>query len=380
MPLTEKTPEQFTLDQAKGYGAALKIDPSLKAGSPTLAIFETNSTQHQIQLENIKLVLAFARASTAEGPDLDTFVNEFGFYRLPAQKATGQVTFSLSTVRTTEVLIAVGTVVQTKAGDIQYLVVADPSKAGFDANRNVYVITPGQTQVSVQVEALIAGQSSNVLSNQLVKFVSSGSTADAVTNPQPMTNGIDAESDESTRFRFTLFINSRSKATPAAIREAVLSLRVGLTCTISENKDANGNRKLGFALVIMDDGTGNPPQELLDEAQVAVDKVRPATVEVLVIKPTISVVTSSLNIRIDQDPKYVQAEVVAAVVAALTDYINTRQVGETLYLSSLTRIALSVPGVVSIQPNSLVINALESDKTVLPIQVVKTSNVTVGIY
>src|SRR6185369_15863694 len=106
----------------------------------------------------------------------------------------------------------------------------------------------------------------------------------------------------------------------------------------------------GYVLVIMDDGTGNPPGELIAKAQVAVDRVRPAGVEVRVVGPTIVEVTVAMTIKVS--PDFETADVQSAVRSQIINYVNSLKMGETLYLSSLSQEALKVEGVIAVRPNS----------------------------
>lgn len=376
MPLNTKTHQEFVDDQAAGWASALRLTPSLKPGDPARAIFETNATQLQAVQATVIAVFAFSRAATCFGADLDSFYNEFGFYRLPAQPASGEVTFSLNEIHETEVVVPIGTIVQTVAGDIQFEVIKDVSMAAWDYSRSAYVIPLGQTQINVRVQSTETGADQNVLANQLTVFTSEISGPDSVTNQQPFTNGEDEEADADFRLRFVPWINSRRLGTPDALRSAVLELQTNLTVAILENQNIHGTRVDGFVTVIVDDGTGDPPQELIDKAQEACDKVRAAGIEVQVYGPTKINVVVGLSISIN--PDFDAIEVRAAVRAAVINYVNSLAMGETLYLSSVIPVVKAVPGVISVRPSSLVIDSVEDDKVVLSTEVIKTTTVNVG--
>lgn len=376
MPLNTKTHSELVTDQVAGWAAALKISPSLKPGDPARAIFETNATQQQAIQATIVAVFAFSRAATCNGADLDSFYNEFGFYRLPGEPASGEVTFSLNEVHDEEVIVPVGTIVQTVAGDILFEVVKDTGMAAWDPSRSAYVIPPDQLQINVRVVSTATGADQNVLANQLTVFTSSVSGPDKVTNLQPFTNGTDQEEDADYRVRFIPWINSRRLGTVDALISAVLELKTKVTVAVIENYDINGTPVKGLVTVIVDDGTGDPPQSLIDEAQAACEKVRAAGIQVRVYGPTKVMAVIGLTLTID--PDFDDDEVKAAVKAAVINYVNTLKMGETLYLSSIIPVVKAVEGVISIRPSSLVINSIEDDLEVESVEVIKTVTVTVG--
>ena len=234
---------------------------------------------------------------------------------------------------------------------------------------------------TVSVESLAAGADQNVQSGQLVEIVSAiAGGPDLVTNEQPITSGLDAESDQAFRERFVLYINSLSKGTTKAIETAVRNLQNGLDLKVLSNKDINNNDLPGTVTIILDDGSGTPSAELLANALSAAEQVRAAAIQVFIVAPNKVDIAVALSIR--TTPTANTAEVQSAVSAAIVDYVNTLKIGDTLYLSSLMDVALAVSDVVSVQPNSLKINTLEADKEVDETEVIKTvnSSVAVGTY
>ncbi len=382
MPLETKTFDQFVQDLATSWAAALNLTPSLKPGDPALAIFESATTQLQVIQSGLELVAAFARLSTSSGPDVDSFVEQFGFSRLGAQKATGIVVFGMRTGAPSRIVVPVGTVVETGAGDIQYVVVKDTSLFNWSEVDNAYVLPPGVPSMGAAVEAVEAGAASNVAARQLTKFTSSTAGPDEVANVDPITNGLDSESDDDCRSRFVEWVNSRHLGTPGAMRAAVRGLRAGTKCVVIENQDHNGNQRLGFALVVVDDGSGSPPQSLLDQATVVIDAVRPASIETRVIGPTVVDVEINLNVKVN-NVDYLEADVTAAVQDAVVAYVDELEIGDTLYLSRLYEVALDAhEGVIAVEPNSVTVDEVEEDKEVLVTEVIQTvhEDVIVGVY
>lgn len=381
MAFVEKTFDQFVTDMATQFASDLKIKPSFQSGSATLATFKTTGTQMQVLMLKIKQVLLYARLTTATGRDVDTFVEQFGFTRLGAQKATGLATFGLNFVKAEETLILPGTVVQTEGGTAQFVVIKDTSLSAWSESKQAYVITAGSLSIDARIEAVNAGLSSNVLAEQLNTFVTTGAGPDTVINRSIIDNGADQESDDDTKSHFIDWINSRELGTPRAIRAAVRGIKVGVTVTIIENKDQAGNTIRGFVLVVVDDGTGNPSDDFINKAIVAVDEVRPASIEIRVIKPVKDLTDIGVTIvpTPDIDTPIKQGDLEAAVRQAIIDFVDSTDVGETLDQSDLIVVIKAISGVKSVVPNSLVFDGIDGNKTVAPTHVIKHDNVTVGL-
>ena len=79
-------------------GAALQSSASnvidVSVGSVVRAIFEANASVVLWLQWLLVQVLQSTRASTSSGPDLDSWMLDFGLTRLPAIASTGIVTFS----------------------------------------------------------------------------------------------------------------------------------------------------------------------------------------------------------------------------------------------------------------------------------------------
>lgn len=128
--------------------------------------------------------------------DLDDFVQLFGLSRIAAKRATGVVTFQRGAgTATTAVFIPVNTeIASSQAGGINgstLVQTATPS-----------VIPQNTTTVEVPVQAVIPGVEGNVGAGLLTRFRSPIEGVLAVTNIQPLSGGIGAETDSELRARW----------------------------------------------------------------------------------------------------------------------------------------------------------------------------------
>lgn len=318
----------------------------LQVGSILRAVVEANAGVSLWQENNILLLYSAIRASTSSGADLDSWMADFNFFRLPAVSASGAATFSRFTATQTAT-IPVGDVVQTADGSQQFSVVADSTNAAFNAALNAYVLPTGTASVSVPVTALVAGTGANVSAGQINSLFQPIPYVDSVSNALAFTNGEPAESDQAFRARFVLYIGSLSKGTLTAVESAVDDVQTGLFYDVVENFDTEGNSKPGFFYVVVDDGSGSPPTSLINNVWTAVNAVRPLTSTFTVVGPTrlgVNIVMSAVIAS-----GYDAAATKALIVSVLTGYLALLNVGSSLPYTRIAQVAYDAsPGVVEI--------------------------------
>jgi uncharacterized phage protein gp47/JayE len=319
-------------------------------------------------------MLALTRASTSTGADLDSWFADFGFARLAASYATGSVTFSRFTP-TSQAVVPVGTVVQTTDGSQQFTVNTDTTNPAYSAALGGYVLAAGTASINVAVTAVTAGTGGNVLANTITQLSQSVPGVDTVTNAAAFTNAVNAESDATALARFQSWLLSLSKATKAAIGNAINSLQQGLTYTITENYSYAGVYQPGFFYVVIDDGSGTPSDTLVSTVYNAIDAARGFTITFDVKKPI--VVTATVAMTITTAAGYTHSTVTAAVQAALQAYINSLPLGTSLAYSRLAQVAYDAsPAVTNV--TGVTLNGGASDVTADAKTVVKASTITVS--
>jgi len=351
--------------------AQAKAPLPFNLGSPELALAEADASVVMWLQSLIVDVLATTRASTSQGPDLDSWMADFGLTRLPATNATGTLTFSRYTA-TNAATIPVGTQVQSQDGAVTYAVIADTTQPLFSVALNAYLIPAGIASGNVTAQAVTPGAAGNVQIGVLTSLTSSIQNVDTVTNPAAITNGIDAETDAAFRNRFQLYLGSFEKGTKNAIAYALASMQQGITYTLTENQNYAGAQQLGYFYVVVDNGTGSPPSALITAAASAIDAVRPVGTLFNVYAPVI--VTANVTCNVTAQPGYSAATVQANVVTAVTNYINSLQLGQPLMWSILYSVAYAVPGVQEV--SGLLLNGGTADLPCTTQQVIKAGTVT----
>ena len=352
--------------------AAQALD--LTVGSALRAVLEANASVALWMQWLILQVLQTTRAATSTGVDLDSWMADMTLARLPAVAAVGTVTFSRLTPSATAFL-PVGALVRSADGSQTFAVTADPTNSAWSAAAGGYSLAAGLAALTVPVTAEVAGSAGNMQSGAISLMVTAIPGIDAVTNPAPMQNGLDAESDAALRSRFQNFIQSRSRATPLAVGYAVSSIQQGLSYALQQNIDTAGNPRIGNFVVTIDDGSGYPSASLLATAAAAVEAVRPVG-STFAVQPPI-VVPANLNVLLTVPSGVTKPPVVAMVATALQAYINALPIGAPLPLTKVAQVAYAAhPAVVNV--GALSINGGTADLTPPASGVIKAGVIAVS--
>ena len=371
--LPTKSFQTITSDFATACKGASATLLNFSVGSVLRAVAEAAAGVVLWLQAMILQLLTLTRASTSAGADLDTWMADFAFARLPAVPATGLVTFARFTP-TQATVIPAGATVRTGDNTQSYSVTASPSHPNWSAALNGYTLAAGTASVTVPVAALVPGAAGNAQANTVTVVTSAVPGVDTVANASAFTAGTDAESDSAFRARFVLYLASLSKATKAALGAAILGLQQGVQYTLLENVDASGTTVYGFFVVTVDDGTGSPPAALLAAAGGAVEAVRPVGSRYAVFAPT--VVTANVSLTVTHAAGYDHAAVAGAVGTALTQALNTLPLGSGLPYTRLAAAAYAVPGVANV--TAVLLNGGTADVTATARQVIKAGTVAVA--
>ncbi len=274
------------------WAAQTKVSPSLASGDPLLAEFQSIASQG-VFIENVLALLSsLTRAQTSTGANLDTWMAQFGFPRLPATYANGPVTLSVLSAHNTDILIPLTTIEQTVGGAIQYQLIADTEQAAYVSGSQNYLLPAGETSISATAQALSPGSLYNVQANQLTQFLSPPPGIDQVTNPGPILNGEDAESDSSYLARFAAYIQSLSKATGPAITSAIDNLQQGITFKLYPNTNNAGQYQQGMFTVVV----ANSTSALITNISTMLESVAGLTIQYNVLPA--NVVSGSVSVSI----------------------------------------------------------------------------------
>jgi len=189
--------------------AALSIyDPTwdVSVGSATYKILEAVAQEIAVANNNSVLQTYSYDVNTKSGNELDAFCNLFGVYRQLGKRASGMVTFqidNLGTVATSVLTIPVGTQVAIPIG-------GNYNSAVYFSTTAPAVIGIGENSQDVPVSATLPGIVGNAPAGAITTLVSSLTGITLVSNANPLSGGLDAESDIAfrTRWQNTAFSNT----------------------------------------------------------------------------------------------------------------------------------------------------------------------------
>lgn len=361
--------DQVTAIQGRAAGL---VDFTI--GSLLRACAESNASILQWLQQLIVTLLATTRASTSSGADLDSWMADFGFYRLSASFATGSVTYSRFTP-TNSALIPIGALVGSADGSQQYAVTIDTTNALYNVTLGGYLIPAGTASATVPVMASTAGAAGNALIGTVTVIVGSISGVDTVSNSAVFASGVDPETDSAFRARFVSWVQSLSKATKAAIGYALASMQQGVSYTLTENQDYSGNTLYGYFYAVVDDGSGAPSSAFLVSAGAAIESVRGFTTRYAVFGPVL--VTANVSMTVTTDSTVVHSVVVAQVATAIRAYISSLTLGQILPYTQLAAIAYGVtPAITNV--SAVLLNGSTADLGATQKQVIRPGTVTVA--
>jgi uncharacterized phage protein gp47/JayE len=373
MNLTLKGFSQLVEDMGATLQSSASSLVDVSVGSVVRAIFEANASVALWLQWLILQVLASTRASTSNGPDLDSWMADFGMSRLPAVPSTGIVTFSRF-VNTLSAMIPIGAMVKTTDGSLSFSVTGDQTLSIWQASASAYVLPAGVSSANVPVVCTTSGSVGNVLAGTVTVIATSLPGIDQVNNANPFSDGADAETDRAFRNRFQGYLASRSRATLGAVQNAIANVQQGLDVLIEENTAANGGTQIGSFLVIIDDGTGYPSSELLSTVATAVDAVRPIGTTFVVVPPQVLIVNVSLTAMLTSTAS--ASLITSGIQNYVAIYLNSLSIGKT---ASVTRVAqnayLAGSGVENI--TEIQLNGTSTDIAVASGTVIKAGQIVV---
>ena len=370
LPLQDFT--TLVRNMAAGVQGSARVLIDLTAGSVLRAILEANASV-ALWLQWIAVqILAATRAATSSGSDLDSWVADFGLARLPGQAAATTLTFARFTPGIAAT-IPVGAQVKTGDTTLTFTVLADPANPAFSAATSSYTLPAPAASLTLAAQATVPGMAGNVAASAISLLATAMPGIDTVSNPYAASGGMDPEPDTALRSRFANFIDSRARATPAAIAFAIQSLQQGLTYVLAENTDPSGASRPGFFTVTVDDGSGYPPRTTIAAVSAALESVRPVGTQFAVQPPT--VITANITLAI-ATPASTHAAAQANVSAAIQSYTAGLTIGMPLPLSRIAAIAYAADPSIS-NVSGMAINDA-ADLVPPPTCIIKPGTVTVN--
>lgn len=387
MSVPNQTFDEFKTNYIAAFASITGVTPVLGVGDPLEGLADAEATNCMFLQYQSQSTTLFARGQTCKGPDLDSFCAQFNFFRQGAQFASGQVTLSVPLPVVTQLVIPVGTIIQTNAGTIQYQLVADTAQPTYSTSLRAYVLTAsGPITLTATIKALVAGSASNVQSGQLNTFGSSSAGFTSVTNLAPIENGADQQSDASFLIAFENYMQSLSKGTYLAILSACQQTFPDYTYTIINVNPYGALNYLGlpiagwFTVIVNNPGETVPSDDITTLFNVLQNVVAyPIQYSVIVATPDILTIQMDVSVL----PNTVISDVETAVQTAIIGYVNSLPTGVKLYISNLIAVAKNTSSLItSIENLSVTINSQPLDYQPAQFHVAQANvnTVIIGVY
>lgn len=263
---------------------------------------------------------------TAEGEFLDYHAQSRGIVRIPAEAASGSVTFFLEEVRTTAVEIPAG-ILCTTAGGAEFV------------TTEMGTIPIGQLRCTLAATAVQTGAAGNVPAQTVIQMIQPPVGVVRCENTEPFTGGRDTEGDASLRQRLLNSYRTLPNGANAAYYESQVLAVPGVLATEVYPKA----RGVGTVDIIVASTSGLPTQTLLQEVQAQLDERREICVDICVKAPETEAFDVELSIAVESG--YDGSEVQARVRLAVLELFTGARLGKGLLMAELGHVVYTVPGV-----------------------------------
>lgn len=283
-------------------------------------------------------------------------MSSFGFTKKRAVNAYGYLQISFTTPLASEQVVSAGTSFTSSI----------PSKSSIIYQVVKSVTVPiGSNSFSILVQADTPGEVGNIIKGGIDTVQSGLANVSAVTNLEDISTGKEEESYESALARFQLFISGLSKATAVSLENATLA--------IPEISGVYVDEKVGTVNVYAHDGSGNLPSFLQATVKEAVDKVRPAGIQVTVLpifKTPIDIdVTITLPVSYANNLSSGYDDSVRQYIAA---YLDSFTAGKSLVKNELITTIMNFDEKIY----DISVNNLDNNTNTMPSDLIRAGSIT----
>lgn len=349
-------------------------------GDPMLALLEASALGDLLLASAIQSAVRLMRASTSADTDLDSWMADFSFTRLPAVAASGKIRLSVSAAGA---VVPVGTVFSSSESTASFSVVADTTNGYYDVPSTSYIFPAAASAYTadIDVAAIVTGADQNVAADTITSTPTPIAGVTNVTNPLEFMNGRDAESDVDYRERFKSFILSLGKANESAIISAIQSvLGARADFVLKEGTDSNGNSKDAYFTLIAENGSGTLSATEIAALTTAINAVKGLAIGFEVTTPGLLMLDITVNVTMDSSLVSTRDGAVSIITSEINTLIRSKRIGETLYYSEviakIMRQRLHYPIIKAVQ--DVIIGGTTNDDYIPnPLQLVRPGTISV---
>jgi uncharacterized phage protein gp47/JayE len=214
-----------------------------------------------------------------------------------------------------------------------------------DATMNAGALVPTVDtahRITVTAQAVDPGVDANVIAGAITELTNAPATLTDVTNPAPFIGGSDPEDTEDFRSRLLDYIRSPGTGSPADIKAWSENVAGVESATVFTNTPGPGE----VTVRISGPGGTVPSAGVIADVLAALQAVDLANVTIHVSSFTPQ--ATNVTVDVTTSGTFVLADVTPSVQQAISDYINSLSVGETLYIAGIVDAVFGLPGIADV--------------------------------
>ncbi len=267
--------------------------------------------------------------TTATGEYLDKHALSRGLYRKEAEKASGEVTFSVEVASLTDIVIDKGTVVSTSGED-----------AASYVTDSAVTLYAGDRSISAPVTAVEGGARYNVIANSVTVLVTPPSGITSVTNAKAIKGGTDKETDDELRQRVLNSYRDISNGTNAVYYQRLAESVAGVHSASVVSK-ARGEGTINVYVCGKTDSPMN--KDVIERVQTLLEENRELNVDIMVLYATALNISFSFNLEVEDG--YSFDTVKANITEKAQKYVESLGVGKPALMCELGDLIFHTQGV-----------------------------------
>lgn len=322
------------------------------------SIVESLATEIKFLYDEMSSVIQQGYVVSATGEYLDKIGALIGCDRKDGTKATGTVTFTATSALAYDIVIPEDTVVSTVIDEYG-------NRYRFRTISDV-ILVAGDTSKDATVEAYNVGDYYNLPAHSLIIIETPIAGIVSCTNSAATTGGTAEETDEEYRERIPIHLASLKRSTAESLISAALSVDGINSAQCFDGATA------GTATVVVSHTTGTVPPSVIDEVEAILEEYKGAGIQITVSAATNVDVSCTFDLYLQ--PDVVEADVKAAAEAAVEEYLNNLDIGDTAYWSHVVKTIVDVDGVVNVK--NVLLNADVLDITATSVQKIVPDTIT----
>lgn len=326
MSVTIKEKNQLVLDVITRLKLALPETTDFTDGSTLKTIVESLMEEVDIQYWQLERTYDSGFLEDTFDLDLDKLVAILGVIRIPALKSKGQATFYRTSPATQNYFIPQGTLIQSlpdlKGKSIKFQTTLDAT------------LLLGQTEIIVNIEALVAGLSGNAPAFTIKTLNTPPNGIELVKNVEATSGGTDKETDLALKNRTQHVLDAAGLGTIDALFNKIANVPGVREVSVQDMARGIGTVNI---LVLTD----SIPMTTLKETEILniIRTTKAGGIDVLLLEP--SVVFVPVTVTLTMKEGYIFNIVEVIVTNAINSYINQLNIGEKLIFNQLGKFILN---------------------------------------